>query len=426
MAQAQTEWRGQYGTIRIYKRHTKQCHLTDATISKCKCSYWIYSYPRNQEDKSREKPGQRSLTTASMAEATATAVREHESLNPAIYAAQRLNKKQEEKWVSIIDAIDLFCNRRDLDSDDTRSLYRSFLGAINPDGTKRGKLFHALAADGIEYVQQVTTPWLQSWHQSAAWNDYKNTTKRQRWHMVRTFFRWLNEQGYIETNPSLPVKATKSNGYYNNIPYDEGEYASILKAAEGDRRLYIFIELMRWTGMDIEDAIQFCSAMVDADGVLTYHRKKTGCEAVIPLEPHMIPLLKSIPLDKHNGLDMPFRYVDTTIDADHNYWYRRVRAAIVKAGITELKYRQTDGVVTIHKPNTKALRHTFACYYLGLGYRIETVARMLGHTRIETTQQHYSPWTKGRNDAHIREVREAQAAAAQRNAKNVVTIKAAR
>ena len=81
-------------------------------------------------------------------------------------------------------------------------------------------------------------------------------------------------------------------GTFPNIPFPEQQYNDILNDADWlvDQRvthverdvyrrgLHIFIELPRWTGTDIGDAVQFRPAMVGADGVLRYMRTKTGIQ----------------------------------------------------------------------------------------------------------------------------------------------------
>jgi len=44
------------------------------------------------------------------------------------------------------------------------------------------------------------------------------------------------------------------------------------------------------------------------------------------------------------------------------------------------------------------LRDTFAVYYLSKGMPMEEVSKMLGHENIATTQRHYAPWDKSRQD----------------------------
>jgi len=45
------------------------------------------------------------------------------------------------------------------------------------------------------------------------------------------------------------------------------------------------------------------------------------------------------------------------------------------------------------------LRDTFSVDLLQRGVSLETVSQLLGHISIKTTQKHYSPWVKTRQDA---------------------------
>jgi site-specific recombinase XerD len=45
------------------------------------------------------------------------------------------------------------------------------------------------------------------------------------------------------------------------------------------------------------------------------------------------------------------------------------------------------------------LRDTFSVDLLQNGVSLETVSQLLGHTSIKTTQKHYAPWVKTRQDA---------------------------
>jgi len=45
------------------------------------------------------------------------------------------------------------------------------------------------------------------------------------------------------------------------------------------------------------------------------------------------------------------------------------------------------------------LRDTFSVELLQKGISLETVSMLLGHTSIKTTQRHYAPWVKSRQDA---------------------------
>jgi integrase len=378
-----------YGSVKIYVRHSN-CPETKSDVACGKCSFWIYAHPKG------EAARRSTLTTPSKSEAWKLASDILRGFDPEISAARRAEEQAKENLTTILDAVNLYIYRRDLDGERTRALYRSLLG---------NKLAKALAKAKIEYIQHVTTPWLREWYQSKEW-DYAPTTQRQRWGVIRCFFGFLFDQKVVSSDPARPIKAAKTNGHYNNIPYNDEQVEAILKAAE-DRRLYLFIQILRWTGMDNQDAMMFRPTMI-IDGVLSYHRQKTGKEAVIPLQPEMLALLPE--LLTLPG-EMPFRRQAIKLDSDATAMYREVKAAITKAGITEMQFRQEDGTTTIHTPTVKAFRHTFCVWHLQRGYKIETVAKMMGDNP-ETVRKAYAVWTKGRNDAFIAEVRAMQEALA--------------
>jgi integrase len=234
-------------------------------------------------------------------------------------------------------------------------------------------------------------------------------------------------------NPVATIKAVPRKRTFNNVPFADQQYNDILNAVSriGDsvarssdsrvyrERLHIFIELLRWTGMDIGDAVQFRQSLIDADGVLRYVRTKTGIQAVVPLPAHMVELLKEIPLGPDNLPDMPFRYTGNDLDSDVHNWSRRIGMVLRDAGVVKVQLVEKSGVPAFDRhgnpvmkaTNVKMLRHTFAVGWLIAGAPKENVARMLGHVRTDMIDAHYAPWVKGLDDAHIRKMREVMALA---------------
>jgi len=53
----------------------------------------------------------------------------------------------------------------------------------------------------------------------------------------------------------------------------------------------------------------------------------------------------------------------------------------------------------IEDGHSHRLRDTFSVDLLQKGVPLETVSLLLGHTSIKTTQKHYAPWVKSRQDA---------------------------
>lgn len=434
--------RNQFGRVKPYIRHQSACpYKNKSDHNTCRCPKWLYV---NQKG---AKPRRYSLVTSSWAEAMREATKVLDGFNPEIAQAREQQKKAAKavSRTTIAEAVQMWLDRTEhlYGKGGSYAQYRSLLKGlvlyIDRWNLRREE------SERIRFVEQLDTQFCTKWYQS--WK-LANTVMRQRWNVVRSFFNYLHQQGAITVNPVVTIKAIPPEKTYHNVPFTEEQYNSILNDASwlvdqrvlnGERevycrRLHAFIELLRWTGMDIGDAVQFRPEMVDADGVLRYQRTKTNIQAVIPLPSHMIELLKEIPLAPDSVDNMPFRYQGNDLASDVHNWSRRIWRAMALAGATTVQLVEKSGLPAVDRSgnpivksvNVKMLRHTFAVGCLVAGVPKENVARMLGHVSTEMIDAHYAPWVKELDDAHIRKVREVMAQAKPKKGLRLVAKKGVR
>jgi len=422
--------KNRYGSVRPYTRHESDCSPGQANpeYNDCRCAKWLYVNQRGT------KPRRYSLKTPSWAEALKEANRVLDGFHPEIAEARSKQlaeaQKEAEDDTTVEEAVQLWLDRTEHlhGKGSTSKNYRSFFRRLTRyvDKWNHGKP----EAERITRISQLDPAFCTRWYQS--WK-YSNTTMRVRWNVVRSFFNYLHQQGKLGVNPVVHIKAVSRQRTFNNVPFSSQQYEDILIAVNriGDsvarsrdtrvyrKRLHIFIELLRWTGMDIGDGVKYRLSMVDAGGVLRYIRTKTGVQAVVPLEPHMVELLKAIPLGPDCIPDMPFRYSGNDLESDVVKWSRRIGQVLKDAGVVEVQLVEKSGVPAFDRygnpvmkgTNVKMLRHTFAVECLIAGVPKENVARMLGHVGTGMIDDHYAPWVRGLDDAHIRKVREFMAQA---------------
>ena len=387
------ELKNSHGTVSVYIRHIPECKQPKKG---CRCPRWAYI--RNVATGERDR---RSLHCNSDTEASEQATKLFKALDPeeAKKSAEAAAKQRNTKTVEEAIALFLARTEREFGRKGGYAQYRSLLGWRNEKGEAHGTLLNYVELHPVETIADITPIWLQKFYSS--W-DFSNSTMQQRWALIKTFFSFLTDMEVLAKNPAEKIKPVSGDGLYKNLPLSPEQYTNIAEATDDDRRLFCFLELMRRTGMDLEDAIMFRVDSIDADGVLRYHRQKTGVEAIIPLEPETLALLRTIPLDKDSLPEMPFRR-NTDMVNDHKLWYLKLKALFTKAGVTEVKYQQVTKAVS-----PKCLRHTFAVGALAAGQDIPSVSKMLGHKTTAQTERVYLPWCPQRDEAHIRKVREAQ------------------
>lgn len=266
---------------------------------------------------------------------------------------------------------------------------------------------------GILHIQEVTSLQLASWYASRHWTERSVSTRRQRWVMLRSMFRYWHEHKVIAENVAAIVKPVKASGDHVQGPYSDQQVEAVVRQIEPDARLKAFVLLLLHTGCDVMDAVLFDPGRIrdySIDGrtisVYRYKRVKTRTEAVVPLAADVAGVLRSDSVLPENPPSMPFRDPRLKLVSDRNNWSLLVRQALKKANVkwVELPAVDDTGKPRRKQANCKQFRHTFAVRQLRAGQRPEEVAKMLGHVNTDMVRRHYAPWVEEMDQAHISRV----------------------
>jgi integrase len=194
----------------------------------------------------------------------------------------------------------------------------------------------------------------------------------------------------LERIPQLPkVKIDE----VPTMPLSTDEYARLLAAVPGvvkhsvrAARARALFQLMRYSGLAIEDALTLKRAELEHSGLyrVVTSRQKTGVHVCVPIPASIAQELLAVP----NKDPKFFFWSGELIETLTRKWSRYYVAPVFKAA-------KLDGVcfATSHR-----LRDTFAVELLQKGVPMEEVSKLLGHTSIKTTEKHYAKWVQGRQD----------------------------
>jgi integrase len=412
----------QIRSVKVQVRHSPNCKdkKRGADWRRCHCMKILRVYEGGGPGANRRV----ATKTRSWEEAERQAQELRDSWNPLKAELNRLKAEKESKKVTIESAVALYLADMvaRLGDNGTVGMARSLFGHIDPETKaveKPGHLF--LWLDKIPpdsrpvYITDLTTGLLTQWRASWRFADY---TAAQRWGMVRSFFNFCEVQGWIQDSPARKLRPLDYEKGSRTAIFTDKQYEAILKAvadyepeninavtrAAWKERITAFVELLRWSGMALIDAVQYRPELVDAEGVLRYRRQKTGELATVQLPDHVVTLLRNIPLEKDSiGEGQPFRMRDFTAHSDTVTWRKRLMKLFVKAGITEVR----NELGKSRKAHPHCLRDTMAVWNLRHGVPLHSVARMLGHSDPSTTARAYLPWVKELEQATIAEGRAA-------------------
>jgi site-specific recombinase XerD len=216
-------------------------------------------------------------------------------------------------------------------------------------------------------------------------------TAQKRMEMVRKFFSFCVDADWIDKSPAKLVKMAPAH-YDPTLPFTDQEMEKILWAVESIReahpqispetakKLKALILLMRYSGIRISDAVMFRRESLK-DGKLFLRQEKTKHPVWVPLPKHVVEAVMAC--DEGN---------------EYFFW---TGVGKPKSGITDWQWRlrKVYDMAGVKDGHSHRLRDTFSVDLLQKGVPLETVSQLLEHTSIKTTQKHYAPWVKSRQDA---------------------------
>jgi integrase len=404
-----------FGSVKPYTRHTTSClHRDSPDHNKCRCPKWLYEYRKGQ------RPKRYSLNTPSWADALEKATETLRSFDLEIAELRAKEEKRQQKLVTVADACDLWIKRTEREFGESGSLdqYKSLMRKVN----------RWAAAHGIEHIQEITPLQLEKWYSSQDWIRHAETTRKQRWGVLRSMFAFLQERGVIEQSPIAAIRAIRLSSEHVQGPYTDEQVKRIFAHVQDSvpptvsieekkvypARLNAFLLLLLHTGCDVIDAILFRQDQiqdVEVNGrvvpVYRYFRQKTRhkdskVQAVIPLLTEVARALRAVPTLPGNPEGMPFRKPAVDERTEVHLWSRRIKSILRRAKIEYVELpRDSKGRSRRKRANAKMFRHTFAVRQLVAKQRVEEVARMLGHVDTTMVRRHYAPWVEERDIAHV-------------------------
>jgi integrase/recombinase XerD len=221
---------------------------------------------------------------------------------------------------------------------------------------------------------------------------------RKKLERLRTFFRFCQDRGWVQSNPAKSLKAPVGRPL-PTLPFTADEIEKIHWAIDlfpnrgihGQNtrlRLEAFVNLLLYSGLRIRDATTLTRDKVD-DGKLMLYTSKTGAPVWLPLPQSVVKGLQQI----DQGDKYYFWTGNGSEKSGVSIWQRSLAKIFDTAGI---------GNGHAHR-----FRDTFAVNLLQSGVSLETVSILLGHSSLKITERHYAPWVKSRQIALTAEIEKA-------------------
>ena len=229
--------------------------------------------------------------------------------------------------------------------------------------------------------------------------QYSAATMARKIATLRSFHRWMDKRGLIETNPMLLIRTPKqSKRLPKAISVDQIER---LLSAPDDTTLLgardrAILETLYSTGIRVSELVGINRGDIDEAGEALIVRGKGRKERIVPLGSHALASLRH-----YLGLlDADLRQAGLAPEPDAplfvNKHGTRLSTRSVRRKVT--KYLMQIGLDPQISPHT--LRHSFATHLLDNGADLRSVQELLGHQSLSTTQVYTHLTTQRMRDAY--------------------------
>ncbi|MBS1830564.1 MAG: tyrosine-type recombinase/integrase [Acidobacteria bacterium] len=246
------------------------------------------------------------------------------------------------------------------------------------------------AENHVALLADLTPEALRAFRES--WSLSSGITWNKNLERLRAFCGFCVDSGWMEKNPAKAVKRSTET-HLPTLSFSTEEVDRIMEAADAHcegksgpelwnaKRLRALVLVLRWTGLRISDAVMLRVDQIQGNTILLPYQVKTRVVVRVPIPAVVLEALEEIRTSDGTHFFAPGAGMHETRSGN---WRRRLRWLFQKAGIE-------DG-------HAHRFRDTIAVELLESGVPTERVSILLGHTSTRTTERHYSPWVKSRQD----------------------------
>lgn len=246
-------------------------------------------------------------------------------------------------------------------------------------GLNRFSLF--LKGKGIQEIKEVGKYELRAFLLALKRKNLSHKTIVRNLVAIRSFYKFLIQEGILETNPTEDLESPKITKTLPEI-LTLNEIEQLLEQPNVHRPLGLrdraMLEMLYATGMRVSELVHLLSHQVNLEGGYVLLFGKGSKERVVPIGREAIRwvdlYLKTAREILAKGQENPFLFINRSgRGMSRQRFWKSLKNYARMAGIRKR--------ITPH-----LLRHSFASHLLERGADLRSVQMMLGHVDISTTQ----------------------------------------
>jgi len=229
-----------------------------------------------------------------------------------------------------------------------------------------------LTTQEISDIREVKRDQIDGFINKLITDSYTKKSASRKLNSIRTFFRYLKNDGVIEQNPSLDVSHPK---YIQSAPriFSKLEYRALRDFAKEEPRTYALIEILLQTGIKI--------------GELAALKTEDIKDSTIHVSQYGKTTTRDIPLNKAVKKSInEYVKIRPELKNDGHLFITRTGHPLLIRNIRQIISR-CFREVGIEKATVNDFRNTFIAHQLKNGASVEYIAKLVGHRRLSSTER---------------------------------------
>ncbi len=221
----------------------------------------------------------------------------------------------------------------------------------------------------------------------------KKSSIARRLSTLRTFFKYLHREGYIETNPAKAVATPKQEKRIPSFLSVDDAFSLMELPNSADAltlRDKAALETFYSTGIRISELVGLNDADIDFNSGLVRVRGKGRKERIVPIGGKAITAIKNY-LNKRQGLYKENRSQKSEVrsyEADNPVFVNKDGKRITTRSVARIVGKYVNMLSNVGHVSPHGLRHTFATHLLNAGADLRSIQELLGHKSLSTTQRY--------------------------------------
>lgn len=226
-------------------------------------------------------------------------------------------------------------------------------------------------------IKEINHSAIRTWIVDLFEKEVSRKTINRKLSSLRTYFRWLKKEGFVNINPLAKVTGPKSEKRLPQFAKESELKKEKIDALfsndfEGIRDRLIF-ELFYQTGIRLAELIDLKDENVSHDRIKVFGKRQK--ERIIPISNELSILINT------------YRSGREQIVQDLNFFFLLNNGKKLYPKFVYRKINNYLGSATnLDKTSPHVLRHTFATHLLNNGAGLETLKDLLGHANLSATQ----------------------------------------